>query len=147
MPDGFVGQRTATRHDADFTGLMDVSWHDSDLAFAWGDDPWAVWSDQHGLAPFDGSIDVDHVQNGHTFGDRADDFDARIDGFEDRIGGIEDWQSFDGLTGLAGGDPTDHFGPVLFAAFGMKGSRFASDSLADNPGIFVDKNAHECLLR
>jgi hypothetical protein len=25
----------------------------------------------------------------------------------------------------------------------VKGSRFACDSLADNPGVFVDKNAHE----
>ena len=32
---GFVGEGTGSRHDTDGTGTMDVTGHDSNLAFTW----------------------------------------------------------------------------------------------------------------
>ncbi len=33
LPNGFISQRTAAAHDADLARLVDIAWHNADLAF------------------------------------------------------------------------------------------------------------------
>ena len=46
LVDCLVSQSTRSGHDTYFTFLMDVTRHDSDLAFSWLDDARAIWTDQ-----------------------------------------------------------------------------------------------------
>ena len=93
----------------------------------------------------DDVVDADHVDDGHAFGDRDDDFAAGVDRFEDRIGGeggrhedhrgvgaflldgfedgVEDRHAERRLAALAGRDAGDELGAVLDAVLGMKLAR------------------------
>ena len=66
---------------------MNVTWHDSDLAFAGLDDTGAVGSNQTGLVL--GSHDrlnLDHVQSWDSFSDADNEINLRFHSFENGIG-------------------------------------------------------------
>lgn len=70
LVDGLVGEGSGTRNDADAAALVDETWHDTDLALAWGDDTWAVRADQAGLVLGLQDVgDADHVVLWDTLGD------------------------------------------------------------------------------
>ena len=69
LVNGFVGKGSGARDDANAAAFVDESWHDTDLALAWGDDTWAVRADEAG--PVLGLQDVgdaDHVVLWDTLG-------------------------------------------------------------------------------
>ncbi len=165
LPNGFIGQRSTAAHDADRTWFVNVTGHNSDLAFPWCDHSRTVRSNENRVASAHEVIHRNHVENWHPFGDGADHFDARIDRFANGIGRegcrnedharvgtrlldgffhrIKHGKPFDGFTRLAWRYAADHFGAIVFATFGMEFTGLSGDALADNPRIFVNKNAHD----
>lgn len=72
LVDGLVGKSSGTGDDTDAAALVDETWHDTDLALAWGDDTWAVRSDQAGLVLGLQDVgDADHVVLWDTLGNTA----------------------------------------------------------------------------
>ena len=72
LVDSLVGEGTGTGHNTDAAALVDETWHDTDLTLAWGDDTWAVRSDQAGLVlSLEDVGDADHVVLWDTLSDTA----------------------------------------------------------------------------
>jgi hypothetical protein len=131
---------------------MNVSRHDPDLGFSWGNQPGAVWPNQAGISLLEEALDPNHVQNRHTFGNTNDQSNIGIGRLHDRIGGktsrninnagiglggldgfpnrIKDGDPMDPFTAFTGGYTANHFGAILHHLLGME-SAFASGNALD----------------
>lgn len=88
LMDGFVGESTRSRDNADLSPLVDVTGHDTDLALLGGDDAGAVGADESGLILLDESrLHSDHILGGDTFSNADGERDFGFDGIEDGVGG------------------------------------------------------------
>src|SRR5690606_4865163 len=85
LVNGFVGQSTGLGDDTDLTGLVNVTWHDADLALTWRDDAWAVRADQAALGTIQRLLHRHHVEYRNAFRNTNDQLDAGIDRFQNRI--------------------------------------------------------------
>jgi hypothetical protein len=50
LVDGLVSKSSGSRNDTDAAALVNETWHDTNLALAWGDKTWAVRTDQASLS-------------------------------------------------------------------------------------------------
>ena len=161
----FVCQGAGAGYDADLAALVDVTRHNADLAFARCDHTGAVGADQARFGALQGAFDFHHVQNRNTFGDADRQRNFRVDGLEDRIRrkwwrdidhagvgtgfftciahGIEYRQVEVFAAALARRHAAHHFRAVGNGLFRMERPLRACKALADNFGVFVDKNGHE----
>lgn len=164
LVDRFVGEGAGAGDNTDGAGLVDKAGHNSDFAFAGGDDAGAVGADQEGIVPGQGCLGFEHVEYGYAFGNADDEFDAGIGRFEDGING-KGWRDVDHAGGGAGGfdgipdgvvhrevevslvapawgDAANQLGAVGKALFGVKSGLFAGEALTDDFGVFIDQYAH-----
>ena len=94
--DGFVGEGTRTRDDADAATLVDEARHDANLALARCDDARAVGTDHPSFAlSLEYVCDADHVVLGDAFCDADDERYLGLNGFLDAFCG-EWWRDEDG---------------------------------------------------
>ncbi|MNV18513.1 hypothetical protein D3C71_1093410 [compost metagenome] len=160
----FVGQGAGTRNDTDLAWQVNVTWHDADLAFAWGDHAWAVRADQDYAQLVALNFSVQHVQGRNAFGDAHDQLDAAESSFQDRIfaersrnvdhaggsasgsycvfNGVEHWQTQVLGAAFAWSYTTNHLGAVLDGLLGVETTLRTGNTLADNFGVFIDQDAH-----
>ena len=124
---------------------MDISWHNTNLAFSWLDDSWAVWTNQSSssLGVHDG-LHLDHIQSWDTLGDAYYEVHLGLNCLKNGISG-ERWWNIDnggigvsGFLGLGHGgehwevemlgiglsliDSTNNFGSVLNRLLGVESS-------------------------
>ena len=138
----FVGQGAGTRNDTDFAWQVNVTWHDADLAFAWGDHAWAVRADQDYAQLVALNFSVQHVQGRNAFGDANDQLDAAEGCFQDRVfaerswnvdhagggasgsysifHGVEHWQTQVLGAAFTRRNATDHLGAVFDGLLGVE---------------------------
>src|SRR5690606_2254576 len=162
--DRFVGQRTLTGNDTDFTRLMDMARHDTDFAFAWSDHTRAVRADHTYAFAINVFFRIQHVDGRNAFSDAHDQLNACICGFNDgifaeRCRHVDDGRFCTGLlyclthgvehrqaqmlgTAFSGADATHHFGAVLNRLLRVESTLCAGKALADNLGVFIDQDAH-----
>src|SRR5262249_3707057 len=166
LPDPLVRKRSRPADHTDPARLVDIPWHDPDLAGARRDDSRAIRSDQPrtrvmGLQIGDGAY---HINHRNALSDRNDDLDARFSRFHDCVGRKWRWHEDHGRIGprrrhgFAAGveyrhaerrrattawrDSAHEIRAIRLALLGMKRPRFAGDALTDQLGILVDQNAH-----
>mmetsp|Transcript_1729 Transcript_1729/g.3639 ORF Transcript_1729/g.3639 Transcript_1729/m.3639 type:complete len:283 (-) Transcript_1729:219-1067(-) len=83
-----VGESARARDNSDTAGLVDVSRHNTDLAFTRLDDTGAVRSDEPGLAAsLDGLLHLDHVVLGNTLSDGDNEGYLGLNSLKDGGGG------------------------------------------------------------
>ena len=168
LVDGLVGEGAGAGDHAHFPGLVDEAGHDADLALTRRNNPGAVGADQATVLFFQDGLDPHHVQHRDAFGDTDHHPDARIGRLKDGVGGkgrrhvdhagvgaglrdgvrygVEDGAIQMGLAASPGRDSSHYLRSVFNALFGMKRALLAGESLADDPGVFVDEYAHRWML-
>mmetsp|Transcript_4611 Transcript_4611/g.6746 ORF Transcript_4611/g.6746 Transcript_4611/m.6746 type:complete len:257 (-) Transcript_4611:147-917(-) len=158
---GLVGERPTAGYHANFTWSVDVSWHDTDLAFTGFDDSRAVWSDQTGLVlSLEHVLYAGHVLLGYTLGNGHNERDFRFNCIHDGLGAewgwnvnhrgvglhafhsfcnrVEDGQAQMFLSALLRGDSAHHLGSVCYGLLTVKCSLFAGKALTNHARIFID---------
>src|SRR5579859_5080985 len=162
--DGFVGERATAADDADIALLVDAARHDSDFAFAGGDDARAIGADEARLVEVHGGSSANHVDNGNAFGNANDERNFGIGSFEDSIGSVrrrhkdhgcvggsslhrfadrvKDW-AFEMLRAtFSGGHSADDVGAVLNHLLSVESAFAACNTLDDQARFFVNQDAH-----
>src|ERR1700750_355577 len=81
----FVGERPTTRDHTDVSWLVNISWHDADLAFTRSDNTRTVRADQARAFSLHVALHSYHVEHWNSFGNTNDEGDTSIDRFHDRI--------------------------------------------------------------
>jgi len=88
LVNSLVGQSTRAGHDTDFTLRVDVTRHDTDLAFARLDDTGTVRANQARLVlRLHDRFDLDHIESGNTLSDADNEIHLCLNSFEDSISG------------------------------------------------------------
>lgn len=66
--------------------LVDMSWHDTNLALTWGNDTWTIWTDQSCLVlGKQDLLDSDHIVLWNTFSDADNKWHLSFNGFNDGL--------------------------------------------------------------
>mmetsp|Transcript_22445 Transcript_22445/g.39819 ORF Transcript_22445/g.39819 Transcript_22445/m.39819 type:complete len:372 (+) Transcript_22445:906-2021(+) len=170
LEDGLVGEGTGTRNDTDTSGSVDVTGHDTDLAFSGLNDTGAVGADKAGpgLLAHD-LLDLDHVVLGNTLSDADNEVNLSLDSIDDGRGserrgdiddassgtsgglgllnGVEDRETEVGAATLLGGNTTNHLSAIGNSLLGVEGTVLASKTLANNLGGLIDENSGGVGLR
>ena len=155
---GFVGERAAAADDADVAGLVNLSRHDADFAFAGRDDAGAVGADEARGAVAQHGGDAHHVERGNAFGDANDQRQPGVNAFEDGVGGVGRRNENNRGVGLrltsgfgdgiehrdiemqraafAGRDAGDDLGAVGDHLLGVEGALAAGEALHDQREFF-----------
>ena len=161
---GFVSQRARARDDADGTSFVDEAGHDAQLALTGCNDAGAIRANEPGAGTRQRRLDTNHVIHRDALGDAHHEFDAGFRGFKDAVGrircrhvdhagrgtggahriahGIEHGQAQMLFTTAPGCHAAHEPGAVSLALLGVKTTLFAGESLANDPGAFIDENAH-----
>src|SRR5579872_7087615 len=161
---GFVGQRARTGDDPDGAFLVNEARHDADLAFLGSNDTGTIGTDQPCGGAGQHRLDGHHVLHRDTLGNAHHELDARIRRLEDRVGGagrghvdharggtggshgiahrVEHRQSQVLLPTASGRYATDQSRAVSDGLLGVERALLAGKSLADDPRVAVDENAH-----
>ena len=80
----FIREGARPGDHSDASRLMNVAWHDANLACPWSNDAWAVGADEPGLAlSQEGMFDLHHVLLGNPLCDANDQRDFSFQGFHD----------------------------------------------------------------
>ena len=109
LVDGLVCEGTGTGHDSDLALGVDVAGHNADLALAWLDNTWAVWSDKTSLIlRLHDRLDLDHVEGGDALSDADDEVHLGLDSLEDGVGSEGRGHVDDGSLGISGGLGLSH---------------------------------------
>src|SRR6186713_142677 len=167
LEDGFVREGAGARHDADAALFVDEARHDADLAFARRDDARAVRPDESRAGAGERGLHAHHIVDRNALGDAHHELDAGIRRLEDRVrrkrrGHVDDAGSGASVLDRIGHrvehgqievffataarrDTADHLGAVLDALLAMERALLAGESLADDLGVLVYKNAHDYL--
>src|SRR5437763_17171687 len=82
LPDCLIGECSRTRDHTNITRLMNVAWHDPDLASARRNDAGTIRSDQFRFLAMHERFDTHHVHHRSSFRDANDQLKTGIDGFE-----------------------------------------------------------------
>ena len=115
---------------------MDITWHDSDLAFTWLDDSGAVGSNKpRFVLRVHNRLDLNHVKSGDTFSDAHDEVDLSFHGFEDGIGCEWGRHVDDRCLGTSGGFGLAHVSVDGQAEMGSAGLPLV-DSADDSGSVF-----------
>lgn len=161
LVDGLVGQRSGTRDDADATALVDKSRHDTDLALAWCDYTWAVWSNETGLVlGLENVGDTDHIVLWDSLGNTDNEWHlggdglfntGSCDGWWDEDGGCgrasllaclfdigKDWKVEMCATSLLWVGSSDNIGSVLDCLLGVESSLLSSETLEQDARVLVN---------
>jgi hypothetical protein len=92
LVNSLVSQGAWTRHDTDVTWGVNVTWHDTNLAFTWLDDTWAIGSDEAGLVlALKHGFNSNHIESGDTFSDANDKLNFWLDSLLNGISGEWSW--------------------------------------------------------
>jgi hypothetical protein len=103
LVDGLVGQSSGSGDNSNFTLLMDVTWHDTNLAFTWLNNSWAVWPNKSSLAlRVQNRFNLNHVEGWDSFCDADDEIDLSFYGFENGLSSEWGWDVDDGSLGSSG---------------------------------------------
>jgi hypothetical protein len=144
---------------------MDIPWHDSDFAFAWGDDAWTVGADESAcLAHLHHLPHLKHIFDWNSFCNANDEGDTGLLSFKDRIGcewrwnedktcvalrlltglkyGIEDGKPKDGLPAFTWRHTPNKAAPVGEALLCVKAAGLASDALRNDARRSVNQDGH-----
>ena len=81
----FIRERTGTRYDAYFSRKVNMTRHNTDLAFARGDHAGAVGTYQTHAQLVTAHLGFKHIQRGDAFSNTHNQLDAAVRRFEDRI--------------------------------------------------------------
>ena len=161
---GLVGEGSGARHDADTALLVNEAGHDADLAFLRRDDARAVGADEARARGSEHRLHPHHVIHRHALGDAHRQLDAGIGGLQNRIRGacrrhvdhagrgagrahriahrVEYRQAQVLLSAAPRSDAAHELRAVGQSGLRVKGALLAGESLADDPGVAVDQNAH-----
>lgn len=102
LVDGLIGQCAGAGDNTDAAALVDESWHDTNLALAWCNYTWAVWSDETGLVlGLEDVGDADHVVLWDSLSDTDNKWHLGGDGLLN-TGSCDRWWDEDGRCGCAG---------------------------------------------
>mmetsp|Transcript_641 Transcript_641/g.1521 ORF Transcript_641/g.1521 Transcript_641/m.1521 type:complete len:273 (-) Transcript_641:133-951(-) len=168
LVNSLVRQGSTSRYHTNLSGLVNVSGHDSNLAFTRLDDSGAVWTDQSGRRLLSkGVFDSSHILLRNTFSDCNHQWDLGFDRIHDclsakRGGDVNDrriW--FDGLfcfhdrikdgeaevflPALFGGYSTHHIRSIFYCLGGVKRSLLSGKALTNNFCVLIDP--HICSRR
>lgn len=170
LVDGLVREGTGARDDTNLSLLMNVTRHDTNLAFAGLDNTGAVRTDESSLAlRAHDSLDLDHVEGRDTLSDADDEVHLGFDGLKNGVGSkrrrnINDGGlsishflalgegSEDGETEMLGAalslvDATNNLGAVGNRLLSMEGTVLTSHTLDEDLGVLVDEHVRLSLLR
>ena len=76
---------------------MDITWHNTNLAFTWLDNSWAIWSDKSGFVlGFHNWFHLDHIESWDSFCNAHDEVNFGLNGFKDGISSEGWWHIDDG---------------------------------------------------
>jgi hypothetical protein len=161
---GFVGQRAASRDNADLSRSMNMAWHNADFTLSRSDHAGAVGPKELRASSCQISLDPDHVPHRHPFCDTNNQRNARVRCFYHRIrserrgdiddasvragfghrfrDGVKDRNALERGAALSRRHSANHLSPVLFTSAGMKLTGGAGNSLGQDPGLFVYENGH-----
>ena len=85
LMDRLVGQSPGPRHDANVAFLVNVSWHDPDLALARRNNARTVRPDQPRPAVLQEVPRAHHIERRNALGDAHDEFDFGVRRLHDRV--------------------------------------------------------------
>lgn len=161
LVDGFVGEGAGAGHDTDSAALVDVGWHDADLALFRSDDTRAVGADQSSLGlGLERVHHSHHVVLGNALGDTDDKGDLGFNGLHDgarsncgrhkhsrrasarlldallEVGKHRKIEM--GLTSLLRVGATNNLGPVIKSLLRVERALLASKTLEKNLGVGID---------
>src|SRR5215475_5373420 len=164
LPDRFVGEGSASRHDSDIALEMNVSRHDSDFALPRRNDSRTVGSDETRRLVFQESTGADHIERRNTLGNANDQLNARSSRLHNRIcrkrrrhedyrrvgaclstsllDSIEYVEAFVLRAALTWSNTTDDLSSILDGLKRVKCALTASDTLHNQPGVLIYKYAH-----
>src|SRR6185369_327594 len=167
LMNSFVSESSTSRHDAYAAFSVNMTRHDSDLAFAGRDDSGTIRTNQSSFSIAEIGKRAHHIQRRDSFGDAHCERKLSVGGFHYRVGGKRRWNVdytrvgaslSDCISeGIENGDAVvfgaafsrRHAGNNLSAVCdhlsGVKGSLFACDSLNNNARILIDEYAHSIL--
>src|SRR5690606_5017150 len=156
----FIGQRTGTGDDTHFTRFVNVTRHDADFTFAWGDNARAVRADHAHASFIQLHFHGQHIQRRDTFGDGNDELDARVNRFQNRVfaersrnvdngrgrarrfnrfaHGVEYRQAQVRGAAFTWRYAANHLRAVGNRLFGVESPLATGEALADNLGIFIN---------
>lgn len=87
LVDGFVSESTRARDDTNLSLLMNVTRHDTNLAFTGLDDTGAVRANESRLVlRSHNGLHLNHVEGGDTLSDADNEVHLSLDGFKDSVG-------------------------------------------------------------
>ena len=163
---GFVSQSTRTRNNTNAAWSVNVTWHNADFTFTWGNHTWAVRAN-HASAiaiSFQIAFGFQHIDGRHAFGNHHNQAHTRIHCFHNRIQhkrsryvnhrsictcffnrffhGIENRQIQMFLAAFTWRHTTNDFGAVSQGLFRVKSTVFTSETLYQYFGIFINQYAH-----
>eukprot|EP00049_Salpingoeca_infusionum_P012206 m.221069 g.221069 ORF g.221069 m.221069 type:complete len:322 (-) comp15124_c2_seq5:246-1211(-) len=167
LTDSLISKGTRTRHNTNVALLMNMTWHNTDLALSWLDDTWAVWTNEAALLlAKEGVLDTHHIELWNTLCDAHNQAHLSLEGLHDGSSCTRWWHIDDscvsvglglglcyrsknrqvkmGCTGLLWGDSTNHVCSVVDSALAVESSLTTSEPLADNLGILVDQEVLAC---
>src|SRR5436309_6165670 len=159
-----VGQSAAAGDDSHFSRSVDGPGHDPHLALSWSDDPRAIGANEPGAPSLQKLLDANHVQSWNTLGDTHHQGHLGVGGLHDRVGSegrrdedhrrvgarlrhrfgdcVEDHDALVGGSAFSRCHPGHHLRAVDRALLGVKGTFSSGDSLHQEAGIAIHKDAH-----
>mmetsp|Transcript_4825 Transcript_4825/g.12161 ORF Transcript_4825/g.12161 Transcript_4825/m.12161 type:complete len:305 (+) Transcript_4825:47-961(+) len=163
LGDSLVGQGTRARYHSDFSLLVNISRHDTNLALICLNDTRAVRTDQSTLGLLTQSVlDLNHVLLGNTLSNAYNKGDLGLNGVQDRVRGkrrrnvydccvrldtihgllhsVENRKSKVSTSTLLGSHSANHLGSVGNSLLGVESTLLAGKTLTDHSCIFVDPN-------
>jgi len=142
---------------------VNITWHNTNLAFSWFDNSWAVWTNQSSLSlRLHDRLYLDHIQSWDTLSNAHDEIHLGFDSFEDGIC-CERWRNVDNRCLSVGSllgfcdiaidwkiqvlrscllliDTSNNLGTIGNRLLSMEGSVFTSHSLYEDLGVLVNED-------
>mmetsp|Transcript_18497 Transcript_18497/g.23443 ORF Transcript_18497/g.23443 Transcript_18497/m.23443 type:complete len:282 (-) Transcript_18497:2-847(-) len=159
----FVCQSSRSRDNTDFSWLVNMTRHNSDLTSIWFNDSWAVWTDKTSFILLHQSIlDLNHILLRNSFCNANYEFDFSFQSFHDSFCCEWSWNIDDRSIGTSLGhsffnriehrkiqvslssfswrNTTHHLSSIINSLLTMESSLFSCESLTNYFRICIYKN-------
>jgi len=161
LVDGLIRKSSRPGNNTDLTFLVNMAWHNTNLATTRSDDTWTVWSDQSGLLLLDERrFHADHILLWDSLGNASNQWDLGFDSLQNGGSGHRWWDVDDGGvgaalfhglsdggknrsvemhgTGFSGVGASHNVGAVFDGRVGVESTLFTGETLDDELGVVTN---------